>query len=112
MIRVLPSSARATSVVRHTVLYLSRCPCQRGLGPRDLGQDVLGAGGPDEGLGVGVVVHDVQVDGQLQFRHAGKAVALNAVLGDVTSRLTNRCEARLIITFGGTVLNSDWRNVR
>src|SRR4030095_16265499 len=41
-------------------MYLSCAPCQCRLGSRDLGQDVGRAGGPDEGLGVGVVLGHVQ----------------------------------------------------
>lgn len=43
-------------VVRQSVLHLLGDGSQSGLGARDLGQEVLGAGGPYEGLGVSVVV--------------------------------------------------------
>jgi len=67
------------SVVRRSVLYLSSGSSKGSFCACDLGQDVLGAGGPDEGLGVRVVIGDVQVDGQFKFGHAGEAVALDAV---------------------------------
>jgi len=40
-----------------------------------LGQDVGCAGGPDEWLGIDVVMCRVQIDGECQFCDAGEAVA-------------------------------------
>lgn len=71
------------SAVRQSVQYLSRGSNERGPGSRDLGEDVAGAGGPDERFGIDVVMGDIQIDGHLQFRHAGEAVAPDALVGDV-----------------------------
>ena len=81
------------SVVRPTVVHLSFDGSESGLGPRDLGQDVRCAGRPDESLGTGVVLCNVQIDGQLELGHAGEAVALDAVLGDVAKRIARPCSA-------------------
>ena len=51
--------------------------------PRNFGQDVRGAGRPDEWLGLDVVVRHVQLDGQLQCGDAGETVAPDAVLRNV-----------------------------
>jgi len=53
------------------------------VGADNLLQDVASALGPDEWLGVAVVVGDVGVDGSDQFRHAGEHPAAQAVLGEV-----------------------------
>lgn len=58
---------RDGSVARRPVLYLSTGSRMGDLCAHDLGQDVLGAGGPDEGLGMRVVIGDAQVDGQFKF---------------------------------------------
>lgn len=68
------------SVVRRFVLHLSPNSRQRGLGARDFGEDVIGAGSPDERLGILVVMLDVLRDGLLEIVHAGEAVAAQAVL--------------------------------
>ena len=47
--------------MRHSVLYLCCGGGERGLGWRELGQDVGGAGGPDERLGIDVVMGDVLI---------------------------------------------------
>lgn len=57
-------------------------------------QDVGRAGGPDERLGVGVVVGHVQIDRQFQFGHAGKAVASDAVLVDVAEEALDHVQPR------------------
>lgn len=68
------------SVVRHSVLYLSLPRNDGRLCPRDLGQDVRSRGSPGEGLGISVVLGDVQIDGELQLGHAGEAVAPNPLV--------------------------------
>jgi hypothetical protein len=50
-----------------------------------------GAGGPDERLGVDVVMGNVQVDGQFQLGHAGEAVAPDALVGDVAEEALDHC---------------------
>jgi len=49
--------------VRHSVLHLSCDLREGGLGASDFGEDVVRAGGPDEGLGVLVVMLDVLRNG-------------------------------------------------
>jgi hypothetical protein len=41
---IAPVTERPTSVVRHSVLYLSSDACERSLGSRDLGEDVRSGG--------------------------------------------------------------------
>ena len=48
-------------------------------------QDVASALGPDEGLGVGVVVSDVFVDGADQVRHVGEHPAAQPLVGDIAA---------------------------
>jgi len=50
----------------------------------DLGDDLLGGLGPDEGMGVLVVVGDVVVDGGDQLGHASEASSADALGCDVT----------------------------
>lgn len=52
----LPYEAGGKLDMRHSVLYLSTAACECRLGSRDLGQDVRGCRGPDEWLGVCVVM--------------------------------------------------------
>ena len=47
-----------------------------------------------KGLGLALWCGDVQVDGQLQFGHAGEAVALDAVLGDVAEEALDHVQPR------------------
>ncbi len=80
--------------MRHSVQYLSRGSNERGPGSRDLGEDVAGACGPDERLGIDVVMGNIQIDGQLQFCHAGKAVAPDALVGDVAKEALDHVQPR------------------
>ena len=87
-------SVWAASAVRHSVLHLSRCGSEACLRSRDLGQDVGSPSGPDERLGVDVVMGDVKIDGQFQLCHAGEAVAPDAVVGDVAEEALGHVEPR------------------
>lgn len=71
-----------SSAVSHSVLYLSRDGGEGSLCPRDLGQDPK-RGGPDERLGIDVVMGNVQIDGPFQFGHAGEAIVPDELAGDV-----------------------------
>lgn len=74
---------QGASVVLHSDMRLSCSPRHSGLGSRDLGQDVVGAGSPDEALRTGVVMLDIEIDLQFEFRNAGESVASDAAPGDV-----------------------------
>lgn len=64
------------------------------IGRDDLLQDVAGALGPDERLGVVVVMSDVFVDGSHEFWHAGEHATAQAVLGDVSEEPFDHIEPR------------------
>lgn len=80
--------------MRRFVMHLSRPLGQGGRGAGDLGKDVVGRCGPNEGLGVAVVMRDVLGDGTLQVGHAGETVALDAVLGDVAKEPLDHVQPR------------------
>ena len=69
----------ASSVVRQFVLHLSGHSRQGGLRAGDFGEDVGGAGSPDQRFGILVVMLDVLRNRLLEIGHAGEAVALEAV---------------------------------
>ena len=52
-----------------------------GLRALNLFEDVVGRGGPNEGLGFAVVVFDVGVDGPLQCFHASEGATPELVFG-------------------------------
>ena len=53
------------------------------IGANDLLQDVASSLGPDERLGVGVVVGDVLADGRYQVRHTGEHPPAQPLDGDI-----------------------------
>src|SRR5262249_42339086 len=53
-----------------------------GLGEADLGEDLVGGGGPDERLGAGVPVGDVVADLRDQDSHEGEGAAADGLSGD------------------------------
>lgn len=54
------------------------------VGANDFRQDVIGLGGPDEGLGLLVAIRDVVLDGCDEFRDAAEYTAAEASHGQVT----------------------------
>jgi len=54
------------------------------LGPGDLLKDIGSFSGPDEGLGLAVVVLDIFLDGVDEFSDAAEDTSANALLGEIT----------------------------
>ena len=77
-----------------SVVYLSGICRERGFGWRDLGQNVRCASGPDEWLGIDVVLGNVEVDRQFQLCDAEEAVAPDALVGDVAKEALNHVQPR------------------
>ena len=65
---------------------------QRLLSTADLGEDVGGSGGPDEGLGVPVVLGEVAMDGDLQVGNALEDSAADALAGDLGEEALDEIE--------------------
>ena len=65
---------------------------QRLLSTADLGEDVGGSGGPDEGLGVPVVLGEVAMDGDLQVGNALEDTAADALAGDLGEEALDEIE--------------------
>ena len=55
-------------------------------------QDVGGFSSPDEGLGVGVVLSDVSLNGLDQLANIGKATASDLLLSDVSKEALDHVE--------------------
>lgn len=87
----LPTS---TSAVLHSVLHLSRGGSQGRRCPSNFGQNVVGAGCPEEGFGIDVVMGDIQIDGQLQLGHVGEAIAADALVADVAEEALDHVRPR------------------
>ena len=62
--------------------------------PGDLFEDFAGRFGPDEGLGVGIVVLQVFHDGALEFGDALERAAPDTVSGDLGKEAFNHIEPR------------------
>ena len=67
---------------------------KRGSGTLDLFQDVGGLCGPDEGLGMLVVMVDVLADGLDQFLDAAEDAAAESVLGQVAEEAFHHVQPR------------------
>jgi hypothetical protein len=58
----------------------------------DLFEDIVCFGGPDEGLGLAVVLFDVSEDGLLKVFDAGEHAATELILGEVAEETLDHIE--------------------
>lgn len=69
-------------MLRQCDASIGTVPVQDGVSVGELGEDVLGLCGPDDGLGVRVVCGATGVDSGLQLGDVGEGATANALVGN------------------------------